>query len=303
VPVTLCQITEDGNYTEIYTQYLFHNSYQYDSIMKPYTYTTESHIRPYIRNTLLMINNELPRLHLHVNYFSQLQLINRCRRHNFDVLSRKRHTRLAGAIRVAKIRAAYAKDMIQAHLGAFIVDKNDLLAEWFCLKTYTDGHTPLICSNRPTLHMNLMPFDMDGACTIQGDGIPHPADMRSTIQIIERILLPQALSAARFCTITDYRNHDAARMCVREFVREVKQSLDDVREHLHLLQGDEIDLWQSVQNFEYNVEDTSPVIHQLFARTQPMQYNAQVVTSTTNRVPHYVGKYVRKSPNYLPQHR
>jgi hypothetical protein len=173
--------------------------------------------------------------------------------------------------------------MIQAHLGALIVDKNDLHAEWFCLKTYTDGHTPLICSNCPTLHMNTMPFDMDCACTIQGDGIPHPADMRSTIQIIERILLPQALSAAQFCTIADYRNHDATRMCVREFVREVKQSLEDVREHLYLLQGDEIDLWQLVQNFEYNVEDTSPIICQLFARTQPMQHNAQVVT-------------------YLPQH-
>jgi hypothetical protein len=180
--------------------------------------------------------------------------------------------------------------MIRVHLGALIVDKNDLLAEWFCLKTYTDGHTPLICSNGPTLPMNAMPFDMDGACTIQGDGIPHPADMRSTIQIIERILLQKALSATQFCTIANYRNHDAARMCVREFVCKVKQSLDDVRERLYLLQGDEIDLWQSVQNFEYNVEDTSPVIHHLFARTQPMQHNAQVVTPTTNGVPHYVGK-------------
>jgi hypothetical protein len=151
--------------------------------------------------------------------------------------------------------------------------------------------------------MNAMPFDMDGACTIQGDGIPHPADMRSTIQIIERILLPQALSAAQFCTIADYKNHNAACMCVREFVRKVKQSLDDVREHLYLLQGGEIDLWRSVQNFEYNVDDTLPLIRQLFARTQPMQHNAQVVTPTTNGVPHYVGKYVRKSPNYLPQHR
>jgi hypothetical protein len=303
VPVTLCQITEDGNYTEINTQYLFHNSYQYDSIMRPYNYTTKSYIRPYIHNTLLMINDELPWLHLHVNYLSQLQLINRCRLHNFDVLSQKGHTREAGAICIAEIGAAYAKDMIQAHLGALIMDKNDLLVKWLCLKTYTDGHTPLICSNRPTLLMNAMLFDMDGACTIQGDGIPHPADMRSTIQIIERILLPQALSAARFCTIANYRNHNAARMCVREFVREVKQSLDDVREHLYLLQGDEIDLWRSVQNFEYNVEDTSPVIHQLFARTQPMQHNAQVVTPITNGVPHYVGKYIRKSPNYLPQHR
>jgi hypothetical protein len=129
--------------------------------------------------------------------------------------------------------------------------------------------------------MNTMTFDKDGTCTIQGDGILHPADMRSTIQIIERILLPQALSAAQFCTIADYRNHDAARMCVREFVRKVKQSLDDVREHLYLLQGAEIDLWQLVQNFEYNVEDTSLIILQLFARTQPMQHNAQVVTPTS----------------------
>ncbi len=171
--------------------------------MRPYTYTTKSHIRPYIRNTLLMINDELPRLHLHVNYISQLQLINRRCLHNFDVLSWKWHTREAGAIGVAKIRVVYAKDMIQAHLGALIMDKNDLLAEWFCLKTYTDGHTPLICSNCPTLHMNAMPFDMDGACTIQGDGILHPADMRLTIQIIERILLWQALSAAQLCTIAD----------------------------------------------------------------------------------------------------
>ncbi len=139
MPVTLCQITEDGDYTEIYTQYLFHNSYQYDSIIRPYTYTTKSHIRPSICNTLLMINDELPPLHLHVNYLSQLQWINRHRLHDFDVLSWKRHTREAGAICVAKIRAVYAEDMIWAHLGALIVDKNDLLAEWFCLKTYTDG--------------------------------------------------------------------------------------------------------------------------------------------------------------------
>jgi hypothetical protein len=92
-----------------------------------------------------------------------------------------------------------------------------------------------------------MPFDMDSMCTIQGDGILHPADMRSTIQIIERILLPQVLSAAQFCTISNYyRNHDAACMCVKEFVCEEKQFLDDIREHLYLLQGDEIDLWQSV---------------------------------------------------------
>jgi hypothetical protein len=91
--------------------------------------------------------------------------------------------------------------------------------------------------------MNTTPFGMDGVCTIQGDGIPHLADMRSTIKIIERTLLPQALSAARFCTIADYRNHYAARMCIREFVCEVKLTLDDVRECLYLLQGDEIDLW------------------------------------------------------------
>jgi hypothetical protein len=77
--------------------------------------------------------------------------------------------------------------------------------------------------------MNTMPFDMDGVCTIQGDGILLPADMRSTIKIIERILLPQALSVARFCTIADYRNHIAALMCVREFVHKVKLTLDDVR--------------------------------------------------------------------------
>ncbi len=67
---------------------------------------------------------------------SQLQLINRRRLHDFDVLSGKRHTRKAGAIRVAKIGAAYAKDRIRAHLGALIVDNNDILAEWFRLKTY-----------------------------------------------------------------------------------------------------------------------------------------------------------------------
>jgi hypothetical protein len=217
-----------------------------------------------------MINDELPWLHLHVNYLSQLQLINRRRLQDFDVLSQKRHTREAGAVCIAKIGAVYAKDMIRAHLGALIVDKNGLLAEWFCLKTYTDGHTPLICSNCPNLHMNVMPFDMDGACTNQGDGILHPGDMRLTIQIIERILLPQALSAAWFCTIANYRNHYTACMCVRDFVRKVKQSLDDVREHLYLLQGDEIDLWRLVQNFEYKVEDNSPVIPQLFARIQPM---------------------------------
>jgi hypothetical protein len=79
--------------------------------------------------------------------------------------------------------------------------------------------------------MNTMPFDMDGMCTIEGDGIQHPADMnmRSTIKIIERILLPRTLSAALFCTITNYRSHDGACMCVREFVREVKLTLDDVR--------------------------------------------------------------------------
>jgi len=78
---------------EIYTHYLFHNSYQYNSIMRPYTYTPKSHIRPYIRNTLLLIKDQLPLLHLHVNYLSQLQLINRRRLHDFYVLSGKRHTR------------------------------------------------------------------------------------------------------------------------------------------------------------------------------------------------------------------
>jgi hypothetical protein len=121
--------------------------------------------------------------------------------------------------------------------------------------------------------------------------------MRSTIKIIDRILLPQALSAARFCTIADYRNHDASFMCVREFVHKVKLTLDDVRKRLCLLRGDEIDLWQSVQTFEYNVEDTSPIIHELFARMQPAQ------VGTPNGVVRYVVKYVTKSPNYLPQHR
>ncbi len=62
------------------------------------------------------------------------------------------------------------------------------------------------------------------------------------------------------------------------------------------MQGDEIDLWRSVQNFEYNAEDSSTIIRELFARVQP----AQVVTP--NGVPRYVVKYVTKSPNYLPQH-
>ena len=285
---------------EIYTHYLFHNSYQYNSIMRPYTYTPKSHIRPYIRNTLLLINDQLPLLHLHVNYLSQLQLINRRRLHYFDVLSEKRHTRGAGAICVAEIEAAYAEDRIRAHLGALIVDNNDLLAEWFRLKTYTDGHTPLICANRPALQMNTMPFDRDGVCTIQGDGIPHPADMRSTIQIIERILLPHAQSAARCCTITDYRNHNAAYMCVKEFVRETKRSLDDVRRSIEYLQYDEFDLWRSVQNFEYNIEDRSNIVRELFVNTQPTQPFSQVVTPTTNGV----ANNVRKSPNYLTrQHR
>jgi hypothetical protein len=96
-----------------------------------------------------MINNEFQRLHLHVNYLSQLQCINRCRLQDFNVLAQKCHTRGAGAVPVAKIEVAYAKDVIRAHLGALIEDNNDLLAEWFCLKTYTDGHTPLICSNHP----------------------------------------------------------------------------------------------------------------------------------------------------------
>ncbi len=87
-------------------------------------------------------------------------------------------------------------------------------------------------------------------------------------------------------------------MCVREFVGKVKLTLDDVREHLYLLQGDEIGLWQLVQNLEYNAEDTLPVIRELFARMQPAQ------VGTPNGVVRYVVKYVTmKSPNYLPQHR
>ena len=56
------------------------------------------------------------------------------RLHDFDVLARKRLTRGAGAVRVAEIEAVYAEDVIRAHLGALIEDKNDLLAEWFRLK-------------------------------------------------------------------------------------------------------------------------------------------------------------------------
>jgi hypothetical protein len=103
-------------------------------IMRPYTYNKKSHMSP-LHNTLLMINGGLPRLHLHVNYLSQLQCINRCRLHDFYVLAQKQHTREAGAVCVAEIGAAYAKNMIRAHLGALIEDKNDLRAEWFCLKT------------------------------------------------------------------------------------------------------------------------------------------------------------------------
>ncbi len=54
--------------------------------------------------------------------------------HDFDVLSGKRHTRDAGAICVAEIGAAYAEDRIRAHLGALIVDNNDLLAGGFTSK-------------------------------------------------------------------------------------------------------------------------------------------------------------------------
>ncbi len=54
-----------------------------------------------------MIKDELPRLHLHVHYLSQLQCINRRRLHNFDVLARG-----AGAVPVAETEAAYAKDVI-----------------------------------------------------------------------------------------------------------------------------------------------------------------------------------------------
>ncbi len=106
-----------------------------------------------------------------------------------------------GQFALPKSKEAYAKDVIQVHLGALIEDKNDLLAEWFCLKTYTDGHTPLICSNGPTLQMNTMPFDMDGVCTIQGDCIPHPADMRSTIKIIEK----SSSTSAVCCPILHHR--------------------------------------------------------------------------------------------------
>ncbi len=71
-------------------------------------------------------------------------------------------------------------------------------------------------------------------------------------------------------------------------MHKVKLTLDDVRERLYLLQGDKIDLWQLVQNFEYNAEDTSPVIRELFAIMQP----AQVVTP--NGVARYVVKYITK---------
>jgi len=86
-------------------------------------------------------------------------------------------------------------------------------------------------------------------------------------------------------------------MCVREFVRKTKHSLDDVRERLYFLQYDEIDLWCSVQNFEYNIEASLTIIRELFANTQPTQLFSQVVTPTTNGVAHNV----RKSPNYLPR--
>ena len=79
-------------------------------------------------------------------------------------------------------------------------------------------------------------------------------------------------------------------------MRKVKLTLDDVREHLYLLQGDEIDLWRLVQNLEYNAEDTSPVIRELFARMQPAQ------VGTPNGVVRHVVKYVTKFPNYLPHH-
>jgi hypothetical protein len=138
-----------------------------------------------------MINDELPLLHLHVDYISQLQCINRCHLHNFDVLAQKGHTRGAGAVSIAKIEAVYAKDVIRVHLGALIEDNNDLLVEWFCLETNSDGQTNLICYNCPTLKMNTMTFDMDGVCKIQGDGIPHPAEMRSTIKIIEKFFFQE----------------------------------------------------------------------------------------------------------------
>ncbi len=89
-------------------------------------------------------------------------------------------------------------------------------------------------------------------------------------------------------------------MCVREFVHETKRSLDDVRERLYFLQYDEIDLWRSVQNFEYNIEDSSTIIRELLANTQSTKPFSQVVTPTTNGVAHNV----QKSPNYLTrQHR
>jgi len=90
-------------------------------------------------------------------------------------------------------------------------------------------------------------------------------------------------------------------MCDREFVHKTTRSLDDVRERPYFLQYDEIDLWRSVQNFELNIEDTSTIIHELFASTQPTQPFSQVVSPTTNGVAHYVRKYVRKSPFYLTQ--
>ncbi len=80
-------------------------------------------------------------------------------------------------------------------------------------------------------------------------------------------------------------------------MRKVKLTLDDVRECLYLLQGDEIDLWQLVQNLEYNADDTLPVIRELFARMQPAQ------VGTPSGVVRHVVKYAMKSPNYLPQHR
>jgi hypothetical protein len=86
-------------------------------------------------------------------------------------------------------------------------------------------------------------------------------------------------------------------MCVREFLREVKLTLDDVRGRLYLLQGDEIGLWRSLQNLEYNAEDTLPVIRELFARMQPAQ------VGTPNGVVRYVEKHVTpKSPSYMHQH-
>ncbi len=101
--------------------------------MRPYT-STKISIRPYIRNTLLMINDELPWLYLHVNYLSQLQCNNRHRLHDFDVLTQKRLTRGARAVCVAEIEAAYAEDVIRVHVGALIDTRMICLRSGFASK-------------------------------------------------------------------------------------------------------------------------------------------------------------------------